>query len=179
MASKASVKCAQCGYLTTREAPCGEPGCPVPAPMSRNDEPKKESIETLPGPVQEAINTYARYYAEHHKLGMSIRDDLIYIAHVAMRWRPESIAVVNDGGIDIAQELRTVMAREENRMGAMSAGVLRQVIERIERAPVSEKQAIPDGWKLVCEQCGADFGQVCGAPASCATKHVMPEAPHG
>lgn len=40
--------------------------------------------------VQECIDNYAKYYAEHHKLGMSIRDDMRYVAEVATRWAHES-----------------------------------------------------------------------------------------
>lgn len=49
------------------------------------DKPENERGE-LPGSVQEAVDSYARYYADHHKLGMSIREDMTYIAQVAMRW---------------------------------------------------------------------------------------------
>ena len=44
-------------------------------------------FDKLPGPVQEAIGALAKYYAEHHKLGMSIKDDMTYIACVALRWK--------------------------------------------------------------------------------------------
>mgnify|MGYP001597417069 CR=1 FL=1 len=46
-----------------------------------------EPFDTLPGPVQETINAHAKYYAKHHNLGMSIRDDMTYVAKVALRWR--------------------------------------------------------------------------------------------
>jgi hypothetical protein len=36
--------------------------------------------------VQEAIDNFGRYYAERHKLGMSIRSDMQYIARLASRW---------------------------------------------------------------------------------------------
>ena len=39
---------------------------------------------------------------------------------------------IGDGGLDIAEELRTVLRWEQSRMGSLSAGVLRQVISRIE-----------------------------------------------
>jgi hypothetical protein len=42
----------------------------------------------IPAAVQVAIDAYAKYYAEHHKLGLSIRDNMRYIAQVAMRWAP-------------------------------------------------------------------------------------------
>lgn len=54
--------------------------------------PDKE-LPPLPPVVQEAIDAHAKYYAEHHKLGMSIRDDMSYIARVAMRWKPEPAVV--------------------------------------------------------------------------------------
>jgi len=42
-------------------------------------------IDPLPPVVMEAINQYGRYYADHHKLGMSVRDDMRYVASVAIR----------------------------------------------------------------------------------------------
>lgn len=45
----------------------------------------QQVIDPLPPEVMEAINSYGRYYAEHHKLGMSVRDDMKYIASVAIR----------------------------------------------------------------------------------------------
>jgi len=53
-------------------------------------EPVGENLEPLPPEVHEAINAYAAYYAEHHKLGMSIRNDMQYIASVALRFAPPS-----------------------------------------------------------------------------------------
>lgn len=116
---------------------------------------KGEPFESLPGPVQEAINAHAKYYAEHHGLGMSLRDDLTYIAQVALRWAPKPTP--SDGGLDLAQELRTVLSWEGKRMGAMSAGVLRQVIGRIEKA--SERSETGPSLGLVhpgdnCPMCG-------------------------
>ena len=52
----------------------------------------QDDLPTLPPAVQEAINAHAKYYAEHHKLGMSIRADMTYIAKVAMRWKPDDPA---------------------------------------------------------------------------------------
>ena len=67
-------------------------GCAHVAPesTSRPSLGATEPFDDLPGPVQEAINAHAKYYAEHHKIGMSIRDDMTYIAKVAMRWKPSS-----------------------------------------------------------------------------------------
>jgi hypothetical protein len=45
----------------------------------------KQVIDPLPPEVQECIDTYGRYYAEQHKLGMSVRDDMKYVASVALR----------------------------------------------------------------------------------------------
>ena len=66
---------------------------PAPQPQvgaEKEGEPRLPAesgpFNTLPGPVQETINAHARYYAEHHKLGMSLKDDMTYIACVAMRW---------------------------------------------------------------------------------------------
>lgn len=84
-------------------------------------------IDPLPAMVMEAIDAYGRYYAEQHKLGMSVRDDMKYIASVAIR-----SVTGGDGGLDIAQELRSVLAWEEKRMGRVSAGVLKSVIKRLE-----------------------------------------------
>ena len=36
--------------------------------------------------VQECIDNYGKYYAEQHKLGMSVRSDMIYVAQLALRW---------------------------------------------------------------------------------------------
>lgn len=36
--------------------------------------------------VMEAIDSYAKYYAEHHKIGLSVRNDMMYVAEVAVRW---------------------------------------------------------------------------------------------
>lgn len=46
---------------------------------------KPEAEVSLHPVVQEAIDSYAKYYAEHHKLGMSIRSDMRYVAEVATR----------------------------------------------------------------------------------------------
>lgn len=51
---------------------------------------EQEEIVQLPPEVVECIDAYARYYAEHHKLGMSIRDDMKYIASVAIRFSANS-----------------------------------------------------------------------------------------
>lgn len=53
------------------------------------------SQNSLPAPVQEAIDACGRYYAEHHKLGMSVRDDMRYVAEVALRWKPSAQAMPN------------------------------------------------------------------------------------
>ena len=42
-------------------------------------------IDPLPPIVIEAINSYGKYYADQHNLGMSVRDDMKYIASVAIR----------------------------------------------------------------------------------------------
>lgn len=47
---------------------------------------REDQMKALPDPVQEAIDAYGKYYAKHHKLGMSVRDDMTYIAQMAMRW---------------------------------------------------------------------------------------------
>lgn len=49
--------------------------------------------------------------------------------HVATRLQP----IDADDGIDIAEELRNVLRWEEKRMGAVSAGALKEVIERLEK----------------------------------------------
>ena len=50
--------------------------------------------------VQEAIDNYAKYYAEQHKLGLSIRDDMRYVAQVATRW---ANADVNDKIVSVTR----------------------------------------------------------------------------
>jgi hypothetical protein len=45
----------------------------------------QQVIDPLPPEVQECIDAYGRYYAEQHKLGMSVRDDMKYVASVAIR----------------------------------------------------------------------------------------------
>ena len=50
-----------------------------------------DNAPELPPAVQECIDAYGRYYAEHHKLGMSIRNDMKYVAEVAMRWKPNGL----------------------------------------------------------------------------------------
>ncbi len=50
---------------------------------------KPEAEVTLHPVVQECIDNYAKYYAEHHKLGLSIRSDMRYVAEVATRWAHE------------------------------------------------------------------------------------------
>ena len=57
--------------------------------------------------VQEAIDSYAKYYAEHHKLGLSVRDDMRYIAEVATRW---SLGADTEGVFRDAVRWRTFMA---------------------------------------------------------------------
>lgn len=39
----------------------------------------------------------------------------------------------------------------------------------------SEKPAIPNGWKLVCEKCGADYDSPCGWPAKCEVERPSPQ----
>lgn len=53
----------------------------------------QQVIDPLPPEVQECIDAYGRYYAEQHKLGMSVRDDMKYVASVAIR----SVAVPECG----------------------------------------------------------------------------------
>jgi hypothetical protein len=43
----------------------------------------------------------------------------------------------------------------------------------------SEKPAIPEGWKLVCEKCGADTSGPCGWPNNCLAGLVVPPSPDG
>lgn len=64
------------------------------------------NLETLPDVVHEAIDSYARYYAEHHKLGLSIRDDMRYIASMAIRW------ATNNGYEKDAERWRAVFGED-------------------------------------------------------------------
>lgn len=49
--------------------------------------------------------------------------------HVATRLQP----IDADKGLDVAEEIRNVLRWEEKRMGALSAAVLHDVIERLEK----------------------------------------------
>ena len=49
--------------------------------------------------------------------------------HVATRLQPLDA----DEGLDVAEEIRNVLRWEEKRMGAVSAGVLNELVERLER----------------------------------------------
>ena len=40
--------------------------------------------------VQECIDAYGRYYTEHHRLGMNVRNDMMYVAEVATRWAAQN-----------------------------------------------------------------------------------------
>ena len=46
-------------------------------------------------------------------------------------------------------------------------------------AALSEKPAIPEGWKLVCEKCGADTSGPCGWPNNCLAGLVVPPSLDG
>ena len=51
-----------------------------------------ESAPPLHPVVQECIDNYGKYYAEQHKLGMSVRSDMIYVAQLALRWADNAAA---------------------------------------------------------------------------------------
>ena len=51
-----------------------------------------ESVPLLHPVVQECIDNYGKYYAEQHKLGMSVRSDMIYVAQLALRWADKAAA---------------------------------------------------------------------------------------
>ena len=51
-----------------------------------------ESVPPLHPVVQECIDNYGKYYAEQHKLGMSVRSDMIYVAQLALRWADNAAA---------------------------------------------------------------------------------------
>ena len=57
-----------------------------------------ESAPLLHPVVQECIDNYGKYYAEQHKLGMSVRSDMIYVAQLAIRWADNAAA--GSGGQD-------------------------------------------------------------------------------
>lgn len=63
----------------------------------------QQVIDPLPPEVQECIDAYGRYYAEQHKLGMSVRDDMKYVASVAIR----SVAVPESGTNNAAGQSTT------------------------------------------------------------------------
>lgn len=65
------------------------------APVSETAQPLTAKADELHPVVHEAIDGYAKYYAAHHKLGLSIRDDMRYVAQVATRWAiPEGMVLV-------------------------------------------------------------------------------------
>lgn len=43
-----------------------------------------------------------------------------------------AVSPLNDGGLDMAEELRSVLRWEDHRMGAVSKGVLKSVIDRLD-----------------------------------------------
>lgn len=49
--------------------------------------------------------------------------------HIATRLQP----IDADEGLDLAEEIRNVLRWEEKRMGAVSAGVLEELVERLEK----------------------------------------------
>lgn len=57
---------------------------------------KPETEVKLHPVVQECIDGYAKYYAKHHKLGLSIRDDMRYVAEVATRWAQDISVTAKD-----------------------------------------------------------------------------------
>ena len=63
-----------------------------------------ESAPLLHPVVQECIDNYGKYYAEQHKLGMSVRSDMIYVAQLAIRWADNAAA--GSGGQDDPTHLR-------------------------------------------------------------------------
>lgn len=63
---------------------------------------REDQMKSLPAPVQEAIDAYGKYYAKHHKLGMSVRDDMTYIAQMAMRWvKPNDATEIESAADDL------------------------------------------------------------------------------
>lgn len=64
---------------------CGYPDIPGQCPGPANCPMAQEDAE-IPQIVNEAIDNYGRYYAEHHNMGMGVRDDMRYIAELMMRW---------------------------------------------------------------------------------------------
>lgn len=71
--SEELIRLARIGQRVEGSGPC------VVVPVEPTDTP----INPV---VQEAIDNFGRYYAEYHKLGMSIRSDMQYIARLASRW---------------------------------------------------------------------------------------------
>ncbi|MEJ5209592.1 hypothetical protein [Denitratimonas sp. CY0512] len=63
--------------------------------------------------------------------------------HVATRLQP----IDAYDGIDVAEELRNVLRWEEKRMGAVSAGVLKEVIERL------GKMLVPANYNSMINRC--------------------------
>lgn len=59
-----------------------------------------ESAPSLHPVIQECIDNYGKYYADQHKLGMSVRSDMIYVAQIALRWADNAAA--GSGGQSVA-----------------------------------------------------------------------------
>ena len=78
-----------------------------------------DNAPELPPAVQECIDAYGRYYADHHKLGMSVRKDMQYVAEMAMRWASPALAlsevgiktIVQESGGDVGWAIREAIAR--------------------------------------------------------------------
>lgn len=102
-------------------------------------------IDPLPPEVMEAINAYGRYYAEHHKLGMSIRDDMKYIASVAIRFG--TAAVPESGSIPVAWLSKDHHGRDI----AISAAALAEQTDYVKEkwADAKPLYAAPQGGSVV------------------------------
>ena len=72
-----------------------------------------ESAPSLHPVVQECIDNYGKYYAEQHKLGMSVRSDMIYVAQLAIRWADNAAA--GSGGQPVDRRQRRMFHAPERR----------------------------------------------------------------
>ena len=92
--------------------------------------------------------------AEHDVMGRALRRSVTVVSPSDKEQRDDEI-------IQLRTSLSAAIERE--RLANMRA----DQAEEARDAAVSASGAIPDGYKLVCEKCGADQGDKCGWPSNC------------
>ena len=75
-----------------------------------------ESAPLLHPVVQECIDNYGKYYAEQHKLGMSVRSDMIYVAQLAIRWADNAAAGSGGQCVNVPRKLLEEILEHKSRM---------------------------------------------------------------